>query len=541
MVKIKTAFISGFKGIGSTGVIVHFPSPDPDLPGSSDFVSIIGRNNAGKTSLLEALNLALPGLGNQRKPTSDEFHGSGENGEIRVALALEGVPENLHATIDEWLGEKRNLGVRLTWKPGETMEISVFETEDFPHGPALELAAAGKKALWKALPLPVHVPAVLDPKDVVGMSNQQMQLRQLVEALLEPRMNEIPEFEQLEAAVEPLLAHFENPPADSPVAELGARITAKFGQTIDGTAHLRLAPANTIGQMRQSIVLKVNDGTHETLVGHQGHGAQRSLVAAVLQVVAETRGGEDRELMLMMDEPEIYLHPQLCRRVHDALVQLGRTGSVQVLCTTHSPVFLDLADRHEGIVQFRKDEGQLECIQHGETLFDGEAAEDQRARMRMLLNFDPGVNEVFFAARVALVEGDTEIATLPQIAKKMISTGGDEEKILKAVRETTVINCRGKWTICAFQGVLNHFSIPYVVIHDQDADEMEEGANGRILELLGGDETRRRIHTATFEDLFEGLELRGKRDKPYRATAWIRETDPLPDGVLDFARFAYDL
>jgi len=97
------------------------------------------------------------------------------------------------------------------------------------------------------------------------------------------------------------------------------------------------------------------------------------------------------------------------------------------------------------------------------------------------------------------------------------------------------VNCRGKWTIRAFQRVLNGFEIPYRVIHDADA-EGGAGANAAILGELGGDGSRRRVHDPDFEQQVFGE--RASRDKPWNAKRKIDAMVPVSDDLVAFLEFA---
>ena len=48
------------------------PKTDENRPGSANFVSIVGENNAGKSSILEAIHLACPG-GETSVPLQEHF------------------------------------------------------------------------------------------------------------------------------------------------------------------------------------------------------------------------------------------------------------------------------------------------------------------------------------------------------------------------------------------------------------------------------------------------------------------------------------
>ncbi|MFN7253337.1 MAG: AAA family ATPase [Anaerobacillus sp.] len=70
--RIKEFTIKNFKNIGhNEPCTVTFPRVDGE--GASDFITIIGENNIGKSSLLEALKLFLPETDTSNTPTIDMF------------------------------------------------------------------------------------------------------------------------------------------------------------------------------------------------------------------------------------------------------------------------------------------------------------------------------------------------------------------------------------------------------------------------------------------------------------------------------------
>ncbi|MFC1936833.1 AAA family ATPase, partial [Chloroflexota bacterium] len=76
--------IRNFKVLDEIELLI--PHLDSGRPGSANFLSLIGENNVGKSSVLEALLLALPGTDISR-PTLDHFPGRDEkNGPIEVEL-----------------------------------------------------------------------------------------------------------------------------------------------------------------------------------------------------------------------------------------------------------------------------------------------------------------------------------------------------------------------------------------------------------------------------------------------------------------------
>lgn len=74
-----------------------------------------------------------------------------------------------------------------------------------------------------------------------------------------------------------------------------------------------------------------------------GTGAQRAIQMALIRYLAQTRSATAEypsRRLLLIDEPELYLHPQGIRRLRQALPTLSQAG-FQVVFATHSPLMLN--------------------------------------------------------------------------------------------------------------------------------------------------------------------------------------------------------
>lgn len=391
------------------------------------------------------------------------------------------------------------------------------------------------------LPLSIYVPAIKETKEEADVAQRKSAIRQIVEVMFERELSANPAVASFTEAGENVKQLFAGEEGDEIVRRIESRIGDGIKRFIDLDASLEFEPPDIKAELASKTSLQLVDGGLQTKPEHQGHGAQRALVLSLLEIFSEDslsdpEGDFSRGTLLLIEEPEIYMHPQMCRKMRDVLLSIAKSGTAQVICTTHSPVFLDLADRHDGIAMFRRRAGDIEVTQRTDDIFEpGDAASD-RARLRMLLDFDPAVNEVFFAKEVRLVEGDSEMAAVHTIARRMAELELlDWEAYLLVRRDLVLVNCRGKWTIKAFQRVLNGFQIPYKVIHDLD-EEGEDGANAAILDALGGDEKRRLTHDPNFEQQLFGEVW--TRDKPWRATKVIGQLDQVSGDLSRFLTFS---
>lgn len=260
----------------------------------------------------------------------------------------------------------------------------------------------------------------------------------------------------------------------------------------------------------------VEDGYPST-VERTGHGLQRAFVLTLLQILAVAERTDEQEaqvggaeeavqrlsatphLILGIEEPELYQHPNRQRHLARVLMQLSTGGirgvadRVQVLYSTHSPLLLDI-ERIDSIRRLRKtvvaedlpkettlfqatlDEiaGDLETATAApEGSFRGETL---AARLRAVMR--PWVYEGFFADLAVLVEGEDDRAAVLGIAR---AQGHDLESA-----GISVIPCMGKSNVCTIAAIFKRFRIPVFLIWDSDydqADAIEE--NHRLLRLLG--------------------------------------------------------
>jgi predicted ATP-dependent endonuclease of OLD family len=195
-------------------------------------------------------------------------------------------------------------------------------------------------------------------------------------------------------------------------------------------------------------------------ISRKGHGLQRALVFTLLQHLAlltseETQEAEQKDqepqvepstqfvapdLILAIEEPELYLHPSRCRYMCDLLYQLaekpgkGLSAKNQIMYTTQSPFLLNL-DQFETIRLIRKKTSQECAVPHSrvtsytfnqmaeelakicEAKPDDFTRDSVKARATSVMN--TMVNEGFFADVVVVVEGTSDIGVIWKLQELM--------------------------------------------------------------------------------------------------------------------------
>lgn len=231
-----------------------------------------------------------------------------------------------------------------------------------------------------------------------------------------------------------------------------------------------------------------------------------ALVAGIESCCAAEIGG----LVLLIEEPELYLRPQAQRYLYRLLHRLASMGN-QVMYSTHSPAFLNVARLDELVLVERALEGATGVMQPEPLPPDEE--------LRALGEFDADRGELFLSRAAILVEGRTEKLVLPFVFDAL---GHDVDR-----EAISVVDCGGKSNIPLFARVCEAVGIPCVAVHDRDAASgadpiaSEQLLNDRIAATVGRDRT---IELAPD---FEGIAgLRGHLHKPARAWQRFRSLAP---------------
>jgi len=223
-----------------------------------------------------------------------------------------------------------------------------------------------------------------------------------------------------------------------------------------------------------------------------------------------------RGLIVLIEEPELYLRPQAQRYLYRLLRRFALEGN-QVIYSTHAPAFLNVARLDELAFVGRNDAAGTRVIQPRPITPD----ED----FRVLSEFDAERSELFLARAALLVEGQTEKLAFPFVFEAL---GYDADR-----EGVTIVSCGGKANIPLFARVCHAAGVPFVTVHDRDAppgrkpNRTERALNALIAELAGAQ------RSIVLEPDFEGVAgirgAAGHRHKPERA--WRRFRSLPPDQV----------
>ena len=258
----------------------------------------------------------------------------------------------------------------------------------------------------------------------------------------------------------------------------------------------------------------------DALAGAEPDGSDAASAGALVAAVEACCEAGVEGLVLLVEEPELFLRPQTQRYLYRRLRTFAGAGN-QVVYTTHAPALLNVARLEElALVEHDRERGTR--ITRPQPLESEEA-------FRVVSEFDAERSELFLARSAILVEGRTEKLVLPSVFAAL-GQDADRERV-------SIVECGGKSNIPVFARICQSCRIPFVVLHDRDAELGEDpipaevALNALIDDIAGPD------RAIVLEPDFEAVAgLRGHSNKPERAwnhfsTPGVEVPEPLARAV----------
>jgi energy-coupling factor transporter ATP-binding protein EcfA2 len=589
--RLISLFVRNIGCVGDTGLTVHL----------DNIVCLVGRNNAGKSTVLKAYELATGKISFVWGTDRCQWAPAEAPSEIILDVHI---PEGTGNVDPKWKRSDQDLLiVRSRWQWSPPSFDKVRTTWDPAGGEwAAEGKAGGADPVFNA-----RLPRALRIGSLEDASSSQETLLQL--------------------ALSPFVAELkaEEAKPDSPITRTSADLVALVKGMTSGHDKRFNEIAEKVGQGFQGVFprmgirldvnmvpptfklaelltkgsgLRISDGKTETTLGQQGTGARRALFWSMVQVhnelsrVIERTDARRKELeklektkdselrkprpnpekiaeleaairtksegdasllddddpafpgyLLLVDEPENALHPLAARAAQRHLYKLAEDPDWQVMISTHSPYFINPLEDHTTIVRLERDSEDEKAPVTPRTFrtdtadFDGPT----KKRLQAIQHMDTSLAEIFFGSYPIIVEGDTEHAAF--VAAVLEADNSLAEQI-------TVVRARGKAVIEPLIRIMKHFKLPFGVLHDADTPYRSDGsANGawtenkKIREAVlscraAGVQARHRISIPDFERFLGDGEL-GK-DKPVTAYEKISENDTLKSQVSHLLTALFD-
>lgn len=506
---------------------------EPTTLSIGTFTSIVGRNDVGKSTLLEALEIFFNG----GRPDADDAHIRARGQPTKISCVFEELPTEVvldartpTTLADEYLlnadgmleivKEFNLAAARITPKifaranhptaDGAADLLQLNNTQLKARAAELQVDLAdvdqrvnsqirisiwehvGELALGDCL-IPLNDE---DAKKVWTLLQNDMPTFALFQADRPSRDDDSEVASPFDAAIkeavkdlEPKLEEIKEE-VKQKVEEVARRTLEKLHE-MDSTLADDLKPVFRTEPKWAGFKLSLTD--HDDIpINKRGSGVRRLILLNFFRAEAERRQSDSNApgIIYAVEEPESSQHPINQKMLINALLELSDADNTQVLITTHVPGIAALVPpesiryvhhddhRHPRILENDEDALRLVADQLG-------VLPDKRVR---LLLYVEGPNDVAFLENISSVTGDIDLATDPRVA--FVLSGGGNLK---------------HWVNRRY---LQGLGIPEIHIYDRDSDHGYQGQVNTVNGRGNGDwatlTTKREIENYLHPDAIQG-------------------------------------
>jgi len=460
----------------------------------ADFGILVGVNNAGKTTVIDAIR-AFYGKGVKFDKNRDFPHRGAQDEESWVEIEYKPSHDELETLKDDYKTDNGTFRVRNYFYSNQKDKDGKSKSGPYAYvnGVLSEQRFYGFKNVGQGkFGEIIYIPAVSKVDEHTKLTGPSA-LRDLVNAVLSRVMEQSPAYQELSDS----FSQFESAIKTESTADghslqsIESDISAELSEW-GASFKLNINPVGVDDVIKGLINHEVIDKSLDKPqpISAYGQGFQRSVIYTLIRVAAKYSykkpAPKKKEFVpeltwILFEEPEAFLHPTQISVINSDLRKLAESDTSQVLLSTHNPLFATHSIRQiTAICRLQREDCQTKAYQISDDELDAVLTvnqQDVQAWQAAGMQIDPDDLQVdmeaikyalwldekrsaaFFAEKVLLVEGPTETALFSYMF---------DQGLLPNCKGVFILDTIGKYNIHRFMRIFREFGIKHYVLYDYD-------------------------------------------------------------------------
>ncbi len=386
----------------------------------SPFTPLVGYNNAGKSNIILAVQWLIKGKSLENKDFFNDSDCSPDSAE--VIGTIEGITEGLlntlgdvHKSKIEKFIDNSQLKIKRSQSKNNKSELWVWNDSKWNKNPT-----GIDNAIKVLFPEPIRIGAMDNATEDVSKSKTSTTIGKLLSEFISPIKDEHetklkPHFDEIQKSL--------SAQGDSRLSELN-KFDTSINEKIkdffpDMSLKIDIKTPSFDEIFKDGGTIRVYENGNEGRdCSAYGHGAQRAIQMALIRHLADIKSSDSDPsptTLLLIDEPELYLHPFAIEQTREALKTLSKKG-YQVLFSTHSPQMITAKDAQNTLLIRKESHSTKVRKRLGKAI--QETVPDSNSQEELLFSLTHS-SQILFSEIVVLAEGKTEQRLFPFLFEKV--------------------------------------------------------------------------------------------------------------------------
>ncbi|MEZ9655171.1 ATP-dependent endonuclease [Vibrio splendidus] len=389
----------------------------------SDYTPLVGYNNAGKSNCLTAINWLL------KKKKLDESFFNSATSELSVEADIVGITPSLLSQMTT--AQQRSISPFLYGTNNE--KLTIIRKQALPSSPIGSITISVwddgvndwtpnptgiDNALKAILPEPIRIGAMENAAEDAAKAKNTTTIGKLLSNITEEI--QATHANQIQSHLDSIASLIASDGASrlTQLHSIDQSINDKVQDLFPDISVKLHFPTPTEEDLLTSGTIKVleSGSSSERDFGSYGHGAQRSIQMGLVRHLADVSNPTSiATKLLLIDEPELYLHPFGIEQIREALLNLSMNG-YQIIFSTHSANMITAEEAPKTLLIRKRTGGTYARVRLSDAIQTVVA--DSTHQMEQLFSLSHS-SHVLFSEKVVLTEGKTELRLLPYIYKEI--------------------------------------------------------------------------------------------------------------------------